>query len=337
MGNVSEIDHLKKAVITDDGKLFQFDKLIIAAGAKNLVFNSSWQKYVLGMKSVQDALAIRKKLLSSFELAEVETDPKRKKSLMTFVVIGGGPTGVELAGAIAELARFSLAQDFRVINPKDARVILIEAGERVLSTFGPKLSEKAKLGLERLGVSVWLKSMVTNITEGRVELDDDAIGANTIIWAAGVTSVNIDKDLGLNSEIALERGDRVPVGPDLQVEGLKDIYAIGDLAIYREAPLPGIAPVAIQQGTHVGRELRRELNGRNYRPFRYVDKGQMATVGRGRAIAEVRNLKVSGIIAWYLWVFIHIYFLIGFRNRVSVLLQWFWSYITFKKGARIIN
>lgn len=337
MGAVTSIDSKNKTVSVHDGKTFEYDKLIVAAGAKNFVFNKEWEPYVLGMKSVQDALAIRKRLLMSFELAEVEPDPKIKKALMTFVVIGGGPTGVELAGAIAELARFSLAQDFRVINPKDARVILIEAGDKVLSTFGPKLSEKAKLGLERLGVSVWLKSRVTSITEGRVELDDDTIGANTIIWAAGVKSVNIDEDLGISPEVSLEKGDRVPVEDDLKVRGMEDVYAIGDLAIFKSSPLPGIAPVAIQQGTHVGKELRREFQGKEYRPFHYVDKGQMATVGRSRAIAEVRGMRVSGLLAWYLWVFIHIYFLIGFRNRVAVLLQWFWSYMTFKKGARIIN
>ncbi len=337
MGTVTRIDSTNKEVHTEDGKELPYDKLIVAAGAKNFVFNPDWKPYVLGMKSVQEALAIRKRLLMSFECAEVEPDPKRKKALMTFVIIGGGPTGVELAGSIAELARFSLAQDFRAINPRDARVILIEAGERVLSTFSPKLSEKAKIGLERLGVSVWLKSKVTKISEGKVELDDDTIGSNTIIWAAGVTSVNLDEDLGMEPEVDLAKGNRVPVDANLEVKGLKDVFAIGDLAVNQEDPLPGIAPVAIQQGSHVGKELRRTFQGKEYRPFKYKDKGQMATIGRSRAIAEVGNLKVTGLVAWYLWVFVHIYFLIGFRNRVSVLLQWLWSYITFKKGARIIN
>lgn len=337
LGEVEELKATKKQAILKSGKVLPYDKLVIAAGAKNYIFNESWNPHVRGLKSVSDALEMRKSILLAFESAEIESDPEKKKAMMTFVVIGAGPTGVELAGSIAELARFSLVQDFRNIDSTDARIILIEAGPRVLAAFHPSLSQKAKKDLERLGVSVWLKSKVTKIERNRVELGDDAISSHNIIWAAGVTSVDLANEAKEKYHVDLKKADRLPVNKRLEVVGAEDMYALGDIAFYNENPLPGTASVAIQQGKYLGKALRRLAEGKEVQDFIYKDKGQMATIGRSRAIAEIGNLRLSGLLAWYMWVFVHIYFLIGFRNRVSVFLQWFWSYATYKKGARIIN
>lgn len=337
MGEVAGIDQKSRLLKLSNNKNLKYDKVVIAAGAKNHIFNQDWAKHVYGLKSIQDALSLRKNILMSFELAEVEQDPVKRKAYTTFAIIGGGPTGVELAGAIAELARFTLSEDFRNIDPSDTRVILIEAGSRVLSTFDQGLSKKAKRALEKLGVSVWLESKVSNICKGKVELGSDVINANTIIWAAGVVSTDLAKDLEADVGANLKRGNRLLVNEFLQVKGCEDIYAIGDISYFEKEELPGIAPVAIQQGKYVGKAIKRLFKEKEIRPFSYVDKGHMATIGRSKAIAQIGKLRFGGTIAWYLWVFIHIYFLIGFRNRVSVFLQWLWSYLTYKRGARIIN
>lgn len=337
MAQVDSIEPKSKQVHLDNGANVSYDRLVVAAGAKNLIFNPDWIPHVQTLKSVKEALNLRKQILCSFERAEIEKDPERKKSLLTFVIIGAGPTGVELAGAISELAKFTLAQDFRIINPKDARIILIEAGKNVLSTFDKKLSIKAKDTLEKIGVSVWLDTKVTNISEGKVELGGDTIVTDTIIWAAGVTSVGLSQKLANTLSIETKKGGKLPVDEYLKVTGTSDIYAIGDICEIENDWLPGIAPVAIQQGKYLGKTLISEVKGKNLKGFKYKDKGQMATIGRRRAIAEAGFLKMSGFIAWHMWVFIHIYFLIGFRNRVAVFLQWLWSYVAYKKGARIIN
>ncbi|MCO4754191.1 MAG: NAD(P)/FAD-dependent oxidoreductase [Bacteriovoracaceae bacterium] len=337
LGEVSEVDDKNKLIKLTSGKSLGFDKLIIAGGAKNRIFIPEWAPHVFGLKTIQDALSLRKNILMSFELAEIETDPQRKQALTTFAIIGAGPTGVELAGAIAELARFTLSEDFRNIDPSDTRVIIIEAGTRVLSSFDPSLSKKAKIALEKLGVTVWTDTKVTKISEGKVELGQDIISANTIIWAAGVESIELAKDLESTIGAQLKRGNRLLVNEKLQLINHQDIYALGDIAYFENEELPGIAPVAIQQGKYLGKSLLRLKKEKEVRPFEYRDKGQMATIGRSKAIAQVGKLKFYGNFAWYLWVFIHIYFLIGFRNRVSVFLQWLWSYLTYKRGARIIN
>ncbi|MBC76369.1 MAG: FAD-dependent oxidoreductase [Halobacteriovoraceae bacterium] len=337
MAEVQGIDQDKKLLKLSNNRTLDYDKVVIAAGAKNHIFNQDWAPYVHGLKSIQDALSLRKKILMSFELAEVEEDPVKRKAYTTFAIIGGGPTGVELAGAIAELARFTLSEDFRNIDPSDTRVILIEATNRVLSTFDPGLSKKAKRALEKLGVSVWLENKVSNICEGKVELGSDVINANTIIWAAGVVSTDLAKEMEGDVGAKLKRGNRLLVNEHLQVVGCDDIYALGDISYFENEELPGIAPVAIQQGKYIGKSIRRLEKGKDIKPFSYKDKGHMATIGRSKAIAQIGKLRFGGTIAWYMWVFIHIYFLIGFRNRVSVFLQWLWSYLTYKRGARIIN
>lgn len=337
LATMESVDLSGRKVRLDNGALLSYDKLVIAAGAKNRIFKDEWKPYVLGLKTLADALKLRKSVLMAFELAEAEPDPVKRDALLTFVVIGAGPTGVELAGAISELAKFSLAQDFRMINPKDAKIVLIEGGDRVLSTFHPALSIRAQRDLERLGINVVLGKRVSSILEGQVDLDSGKIHASTIIWAAGVTSENVALTLGKELKLDLQRGNTLPVNRRLEVLGAKDIYAIGDMAYFTDHPLPGVAQVAIQQGKYLGHLLRHLAKSKPYGDFRYVDRGQMATIGRRRAIAQIGKLRFGGVFAWWLWIFVHIYFLIGFRNRVSVIMQWIWSYVTYKKGARIIN
>lgn len=267
MGEVAGIDQKSRLLKLSNNKNLKYDKVVIAAGAKNHIFNQDWAKHVYGLKSIQDALSLRKNILMSFELAEVEQDPVKRKAYTTFAIIGGGPTGVELAGAIAELARFTLSEDFRNIDPSDTRVILIEAGSRVLSTFDQGLSKKAKRALEKLGVSVWLESKVSNICKGKVELGSDVINANTIIWAAGVVSTDLAKDLEADVGANLKRGNRLLVNEFLQVKGCEDIYAIGDISYFEKEELPGIAPVAIQQGKYVGKAIKRLFKEKEIRPF----------------------------------------------------------------------
>ncbi len=311
-----------------------YDWLVVAAGARTFYFGrEEWSQFALGLKTVEDALAIRHRVLTAFEAAERERDSDRRRERMTFVVVGGGPTGVELAGALAEISRFVLARDFREIRPGSARIVLLEGEERILGSFDATLSAGARKTLERMGVEVRTGEKVTAIDERGVELGEERIDAGTVLWAAGVRA----SELTDGHELPRDRGGRWIVEPALSLPGYPEVFAIGDIARFDDEegrPLPGVAPVAMQQGRHVGRIIASE--GRERVPFRYVDRGNMATIGRSAAIAEIGEHKLTGFIAWLAWLCIHLVFLIGFRNRLAVLLDWTWSYLTYGRGARLI-
>jgi NADH dehydrogenase len=313
-----------------------YDYLVLATGGRTSYFGrDDWEKFASGLKDLDDAVEIRRRVLLAFEAAEKEHDPGRRSELLTFVVVGGGPTGVELAGAIAELARFVLQLDFRTINPRSADILLLEGGPRILPAFSPDLSLSAERQLTELGVKVRTNAMVTCIDEKGVYLGDEMIKAATIIWSAGVQATALTRSLG----VELDRAGRVSVGPDLTIPGHPNAFAIGDMTIFYQdgKPLPGVSPVAMQMGRLVARNIRNSLAGRPYEHFRYFDKGNMATIGRKAAIAEIGKLHLSGFIAWLAWLGVHIFFLIGFRNRFTVLFNWAWSYFTYQRGARLIT
>jgi NADH dehydrogenase len=313
-----------------------YDVLVLACGSRHAYFgHDAWEEHAPGLKSVEEATEIRRRVLCAYERAEVETNPARQKELLTFVVVGGGPTGVELAGALGEMSRFTLARDFRHIDPALARVILIEAGPRILPSFPAELARRATRDLESLGVQVWTASAVTHIDDKGVEVGPERIQAATALWAAGVQPSPLAKSLGT----PLDRVGRVIVEPDLSVPGHPEIFVIGDMACARDAqgrPLPGLAPVAKQQGQHVARNIARTLRGEPRLPFHYDDRGQMATIGRSRAICDLGRVRFAGFPAWLAWLVVHIYFLVGFKNRLFVVLSWAWSYLTFRRGARLI-
>ena len=330
MGEASSIDVANRKVILTDGEL-PYDYLVIATGATHSYFgHDDWAPYAAGLKTIEDAIEIRRRVLVAFERAEREADPERQREWLTFVIVGGGPTGVELAGALAEVAHHSLARDFRTIDPTRARILLLEGGPRILPPFTPELSEKAREQLNRLGVEVR-----TAIDSGGVFIGSERIVARTVLWAAGVAASPLAKSLG----VPLDRAGRVPVTPELTVPGHPEIFVIGDLASMQQdgKPLPGVAPVAMQQGRHSAENLRRVIRGEPPLPFRYHDKGSLAVIGRGAGVAEFTKLRWSGAIAWWAWLLVHIYYLIGFRNRVLVLLQWAWAYLTWQRGARLIT
>ncbi|HUL76703.1 MAG TPA: NAD(P)/FAD-dependent oxidoreductase, partial [Vicinamibacteria bacterium] len=283
---------------------------------------------------LEDALEIRRRVLLAFEKAEREEDPEVRRSWLTFVVIGGGPTGVEMAGAFADIARHTLVRDFRRIDPRTARVILVEAGPRVLPVYPEALSQKAKLQLEVLGVQVWTESPVTGIDGTGVRVGGDRVAARTVVWAAGVQASPLARSLGA----PLDRAGRVRVAADLTVPGEPAVFVIGDLASLDQdgRPVPGVAPAAIQMGEHAAQNVRRALRGEPLAPFRYRDKGSLATIGRRRGVALVRALRLSGLPAWLAWLGVHIFFLIGFRNRFVVLFTWAWAYVTYDQTARLI-
>ncbi len=325
-----------RRVILEDGEV-TYDYLILATGVHHSYFgHPEWETCAPGLKSVEDALEIRRRILLAFEKAERETDVAKRLVLLTFVIVGGGPTGVELAGAIAEIACQVMAQDFRTINPREARVILVEAGPRVLPSFPEDLSAKAEGSLEKLCVEVRKNSPVAAIQPGLVTIGDQHIQAGTILWAAGVTARPLARSIGG----PLDRDGRVLVEPDLSVPGLPDVFVVGDLAAFTHQtgqPLPGLAPVAIQQGRHAARNIIRRCQGLSSTPFRYLDRGTLATIGRAAAVANFGVVKVSGFLAWIAWIFIHIFFLIGFRNRFIVLFEWAWAYVTLQRSARLIT
>jgi NADH dehydrogenase len=330
-----EINLKERIVYLRDSQL-RYDYLVLATGGQTSYFgHDEWEKVAPGLKDLDDAVEIRRRVLLAFEAAEKETDPERRRELMTFVVVGGGPTGVELAGAIAELARFVLARDFRHINPEEAQILLLEAGPRILPTFAPDLSESAKRQLTRLGVNVRVGAPVTNIDEHGVYLGKDKINAATVIWGAGVRATPLTAQLGVPSD----RYGRVLINRDLTIPGHHHVFAIGDMTYMEQdgKPLPGVSPVAIQMGRRVARNIRNDLSGKPYQEFRYFDKGSMATIGRKAAIAEIGKLHLSGFMAWMAWLMVHIFFLIGFRNRFAVIFNWAWSYFTYQRGARLIT
>jgi NADH dehydrogenase len=313
-----------------------YDYLILACGAGHAYFgHDEWEEFAPGLKTLAQALEIRRRVLLAYERAERESDPARQRALLTFVVVGGGPTGVELAGALGEMSRFTLARDFRNIDPALARVLLIEAGPRILPSFAESLARRAMRDLEALGVQVWTSSPVTRIDEEGVEVGRERIEAATTLWAAGVQASPLGKALGLPSD----RLGRIPVGADLSLPKHPEVFVLGDQAHVagpNGAPLPGLAPVAMQQGRFVARTIRREMAGRARRPFVYRDRGQLATIGRSRAICEVGGLRFGGFAAWVFWLCVHVYFLVGFKNRLFVVLSWAWSYLTYGRGARLI-
>lgn len=335
MATVQSLDVARRVVYADCGEL-PFDYLILACGATHSYFGrEEWAGLAPGLKTLEDATEIRRRVLTAFEAAERTQDVAARRRLLTFVIVGGGPTGVELAGAIGEMSRFTLARDFRVIDARAARVILLEAGPRILPTFDGQQAARAVRDLEHLGVQVWTSSRVTAVDPLGVQVGAERIEAATVLWAAGVTASPLGRQVGFD----VDPQGRVIVDPDLSVKGHQNVFVAGDQAHFTHQtghPLPGTAPVALQQGRYLGRTILRDMQGLAREPFRFVDKGQMATIGRGRAIVEIRSLKLAGFPAWLLWLVVHIYYLTGFKNRLLVVLQWAWSYVTFGRGARLI-
>ena len=335
LGTVTSVDCNRSVAFTDMGE-FPFDYLIMACGSTHSYFgNDDWAPNAPGLKTLEDATGIRRRVLTAFEEAERITDENERRKLLTFVVVGGGPTGVELAGAIGEMSRYTLARDFRSINAASARILLIEAGPRILPSFSEEHAERATRDLARLGVQVWTNKRVTSVDANGVQFGTERLDAATILWAAGVQA----SPLGKLSRLETDRQGRVPVEPDLSVKGYPRIFVAGDQALFTYQtgkPLPGTAPVAMQQGRYIAGTILDELRGKPRRPFHFADKGQMATIGRSRAIVEIGSLRMSGWPAWVLWLAVHIYYLTGFKNRLLVVLQWAWSYITFRRGARLI-
>ncbi len=335
MAAVARIDAAGKRVELDDGGTIAFDFLLLASGATHAYFgNDHWAAHAPGLKTLDDALDLRRKLLLAFERAEAASDPSEREAWLSFAVVGGGPTGVELAGTLAEIARHTLKDEFRNIDPAQARVRLVEAGPRVLSSFPEDLSEKARRQLEKLGVEVATGTPVADITADGYRLGDSFVPAKTVVWAAGVAASPLGRTLG----VELDRAGRVPVLPDLTVPGHPDIFVAGDLASLQQdgRPVPGVAPAAKQMGRHVAQSIRARLAGRPTTPFVYRDYGNLATIGRMAAVVDFGRLKLSGLLAWWFWLTAHVFFLIGFRNRLVVLLNWFWAYWSYQRAARII-
>jgi NADH dehydrogenase len=334
-GEIRSLDLDRNVAVADFGEL-AFDYLILACGARHSYFgHDEWEEYAPGLKNLEQATEIRRRVLLAYEEAERSKSSEDRKRFLTFVIVGGGPTGVELAGAIGEMSRFTLAKDFRNIDATLARVILLEAGPRILPMFSNQQAARATRDLEHLGVQVWTNSAVTKIDADGVEIGGERIHAGTVLWAAGVKASPLGQATGLE----VDRQGRVIVEPDLSVKGHPNVFVAGDQARFTHqtgSPLPGTAPVAMQQGRYLARTIRRELAGKPRQPFRFVDKGQMATIGRSRAIVEIGRLKMAGFLAWLLWLVVHIYYLTGFKNRLLVVLQWAWSYLSFRRGARLI-
>ena len=337
LASVERIDPVAKQLVLDRGDRLAYDYLIVAAGATHSYFgHDEWSEAAPGLKTLDDALAIRRRLLLAFEEAEREPNPVYQQRLLTFVIIGGGPTGVELAGALGEIARQALRSEFDNVDPAIARIILIEAGPSILPAFPEVLRESARLALLRLGISVRVGKPVTKVEPETVWMGDERIEAHTILWAAGVAAAPLSRDLGPN----LDRAGRVIVDSDLSAPGHPGILVAGDLASFSHQtgrPLPGVAQVAKQQGRHAAANVERLIAGQPTKPFHYYDPGNMATIGRNAAIADFGFLRVSGYLGWLLWLFVHIMFLIGFRNRLSVLLQWAAAYVTYQRSVRLIT
>jgi NADH:ubiquinone reductase (H+-translocating) len=337
LARVTAIDLAGKAVLLGEERL-AYDYLVVATGARHAYFgHDEWEPFAPGLKKIEDATAIRRRLLLAFEQAETAKDPAERKALLTFAVIGGGPTGVELAGAIAELARHALAQDFRSIDPRDARILLIEAGPRLLPAMVEKLSLKAKRSLEKLGVEVRLGQAVTDCNAEGLRIGESFEPARTLLWAAGVAASPAAKWLAAEKD----RAGRVKVSPDLSLPNHPEVFVVGDTASVATAegkPVPGIAPAAKQMGSYVAKVIRARLRGRPApAPFRYKHIGDLATIGRSHAVVDFGWIRLSGFFAWCLWSVVHIYFLIGFRTRFGVALDWLWAYFTYERGARLIT
>jgi NADH dehydrogenase len=337
MGEAVSVSAADRALTLADGSTLQYDYLVIAIGTRHSYFgHEDWEPLAPGLKSLEDAEEIRRRVLLSFERAERESDPTKRHAHLTFVVVGGGPTGVEVAGALAEIRRYALRRDFRRIDPREATVTLLEGGRRILPTYPKELAERAKLDLRRLGVEVREETLVSDIRPGSVVASGWTIPTQTVVWAAGNMAGPLTRSLG----VPLDRAGRVIVEPDCTVPGHPEIFVLGDVAAFpdpRFGYLPGICPVAIQMGRYAARTIAGDLAHRPRRPFTYWDKGQLAVIGRAHAVADIWRLQFGGFLAWLIWIFVHIFFLIGFRNRVMVMLEWGWSYFTYQRGARLIT
>jgi len=336
LGEVVDFDLERRIVKLTDLEI-PYDHLIVAAGAQHSYFgHDEWEPLAPGLKTVEDALEIRRRVLLAFELAERKASAGKPPSDLNFVIVGAGPTGVELAGTLAEIARQVLRDEFVSIDPKRTRIILLEGGPRILPAYAPDLSQSAVRQLEKLGVEVRASAMVTRIAPGVVWVGEERIPAAVILWAAGVAASPLGKKLG----VPTDRAGRVPVNGDLSIANHPEVFVIGDLASLKDAEgnlLPGVAPVAMQQGRAVAKTIARDLQNAPRKDFHYVDKGSLATIGRAAAVAQIGTIHISGYFAWLAWLFVHIFFLIGFRNRLIVLIKWAWSYLTYERGARLIT
>ena len=334
MAEVVAVDVARRVVVLTGGEM-PYDYLILATGATHSYFgHGAWARDAPGLKSLEDALEIRRRLFVSFEKAERETDDAARRAWLTFVVVGGGPTGVELAGTVVEIARHTLRREFRRIDPSQARVVLLEGTDRVLPPYPPDLSRKAREQLEGLGVEVRTSALVTDVDAGGVRVGGERLAARTVLWAAGVAASPVGRSLG----VPLDRAGRVRVEKDLTLPGWREVFVVGDLAAFEQdgRPIPGVAPAAMQMGTHAARNVRRSLAGQPLLPFRYVDKGSLATIGRRAAVADFGRIRLAGFPAWVAWLAIHIFFLIGFRNRLVVMLDWAMAYVSYQRSARLI-
>jgi NADH:ubiquinone reductase (H+-translocating) len=344
LGDVQGFDAVNRVAHFGDTQL-AYDTLIVAAGARDNYFgHPEWEAFAPGLKTIEDATHIRARVLTAFERAECEAAVEHRRRLLTFVIVGGGPTGVELAGTMAEIARYTLKYEFRRIDPADSQIILVEAGDRILAAYPPDLSEKAQRSLERLGVVVRTKTMVADVGADHVLVKfggaQERLATHTVIWAAGVTASPLAALLATATRAQLDRGGRIVVEADLSLPGHPEIFALGDMANYSHQegqPLPGVAPVAIQQGRFVAKLITARLRGRKLPTFHYRNLGNLATIGRSAAVADFGKLHVSGFLAWVLWLTIHLINLVNFRNRLLVLVQWGWNYFTFDRSARLIT
>ena len=344
LGEVSDIDPEKQNVMMGAEKI-PYDSLIIATGAKHSYFGKDeWEEYAPGLKTVEDAIEMRRRIFMAFEAAEQETDEENRRALLTFVVAGGGPTGVELAGAIAELAYGILKEDFRNIDTSETKVMLLEGMDRVLPPFAPELSVKAQKSLEDLGVTVVTKTLVTGIEGDIVTIkqgdESKQFGARTVLWAAGVKASPLGKAIAEKTGSECDRAGRVIVEPDLSLKGYPNIYVIGDLAHFAHQtgrPLPGVAPVAMQEGQYVAKSIKQQLKGNTLPAFQYFDKGSLAVIGQHAAVVDLGFMKLTGFVAWLFWLLIHVYYLVEFDNKLVVMIQWVWNYFTRNRGARLIT
>ena len=345
LGEATGVDAAKRQVILSDGKI-DYDTLIVATGSSHQYFgHHEWEQFAPGLKTIEDATDMRRRILLAFETAERETDPEKLRMLMTFVIVGGGPTGVELAGALAEIANDTLRRDFRHIDPSSARIFLVEGGDRLLPSYPPKLSAAAQKMIERLGVTVRTGAMVTNIEKDLVTVRQgdatEMYATRTILWAAGVLGSPVARSVAQQTGAPIDSAGRISVEPDCSVPGHPEIFVIGDLALFTHQeggkPLPGVAQPAIQEGHYVARAITRRLRGEPAKPFHYFDKGNLAVIGRAKAEADLNWLQISGVPAWLIWIFIHLLYIVEFQNRILVFLQWAWFYVTFDRSARLIT
>jgi NADH:ubiquinone reductase (H+-translocating) len=344
LGSVNDIDPQEQKVILGD-EAIPYDTLIVATGAKHSYFGKDdWEEFAPGLKTVEDAIEMRRRIFTAFEAAEKETDPVKRRAWLTFVIIGGGPTGVELAGAIAELAYQTLKEDFRKIDTSEARILLLEGMDRILPPFAPELSQTAEKSLKELGVLVQTKTLVTNIADDIVTIKQGdgvrEIASKTILWAAGVKASPMGKVLADSTGVELDRAGRVIVESDLSIKGYSNIFVVGDLANFSHQdgkPLPGVAPVAKQEGEYVATLIEQQLKGNNLPPFNYSNRGSLAIIGQNSAVVDLGFIKLRGFFAWLFWLLVHIYFLIEFKNKLIVMIQWAWNYITRNRGARLIT